>query len=244
MPVSIPCPGDLASITEVSTMPSLPDIDTLSGVANLSSFAGTIITVSLLRRCFDHVRATLTHGISYSFWDAHYQLDRAIRDGHEKLAPQQLATTQNTDVLSLMLQTKLAAVEIWLHETALAKVEQERLSEALAIEATTRCQAAAYKVVEAIKQGRTLPSLELNSFRQSSDFFVWPITMAIKALRMLDHKDSQLVTITHSDALLILSDTMREIVPPELIPAGLLEDMENSHGAEDGPEGRLRASSF
>ncbi|KAI9164032.1 Depudecin biosynthesis cluster-specific transcription activator DEP6 [Paramyrothecium foliicola] len=228
MPVRIPCPGDLSSVTEISNMPSLPNIDQLSNVATLSPFAGTIITVSLFRRCFDHVRASLARNPSYSFWDAHYKLDRAILDGREKLTAQQSTAAQDLpDVLSLTLQSNLAAVEIWLHETALAKVEHERLPDALAAAAATRCEAAAYQVVDAIKRGQSLPNGRLDSFRQSSDFFIWPATTAIKSLRMLVNKGGPQAAAMHSDALRVLADTMRELVPPELLPTGLLQETED-----------------
>ena len=233
--VPLPCPGELPDITEASNMPSLHQVSEFSENTYLSSFAGTIIMISLYRRCFDHIQSSLRQVPSYPFWDTHYRIDKSIKDCRNKLITQHLVCENPVDPLSLTLRMNLAAVEICLNEPAIAKVELEQLPISLSTEAMIRCQYAASDTVEALQLGQQLMGKQLEAFRQSSLFFIWPITMAIQAcFRMLTYEESDICT--HVNALRILSSSMRELVDADHIPSALLEKVDIKIDEEGRPD--------
>ncbi|KAL9122892.1 MAG: hypothetical protein Q9187_000563 [Circinaria calcarea] len=202
-----------------------PQVSELPENTYLSSFAGTIIMISLYRRCFDHIKSSLHQGPSYPFWVIHYRIDKSIRDCRSKLLTRYVVGQNADDPLSLTLRMNLAAVEVCLHEPAITKVEQEQLPTALSAEVIVRCQYATTDIVEAIQLGQHLMGKQLEAFRQSSLFFIWPITMAIQAcFRMLSYRENDISP--HVNSLRILSNSMRELIDAEHIPTALLKKVD------------------
>lgn len=237
--VPLPCPGELSNITEASNLPSLHQVSELPENTYLSSFAGTIIMISLYRRCFDHIKSSLRQTPSYPFWVTHYCIDKSIRDCRSNLLTRHLVGQNTDDPLSLTLRMNLAAVEICLNEPAIAKVEQEQLPTALSAEAIARCQHAATDILEAVQLGPQLMGKQLEAFRQSSLFFIWPITMAIQAcFRILSYGEND--NSTYINSLQMLSNSMRELIDAEHLPTALLEKVDNRIAEVERPEKRRK----
>ncbi|KAI0476270.1 hypothetical protein GGR56DRAFT_462407 [Xylariaceae sp. FL0804] len=249
IPVRLPCPGDVTHVQHDSNMPTLQQMDGLSTSPPISTFSAIILTVSLYRRVFEHVQLSHQEPLSsYPFWVTHYRLDRALLDCYAR-RPADLS-----GALALTLRTNMAAVELWLHSTALAKAELEpHLPLALCTEAVTRCASAAAAILAAVEQGQKLVGTERESHLQSSDFLIWPITMAMEAFRNLARRAEKEGAPedkreAHLDAAGILAMAIKELVPPELIPAGLLEENEAddrlSEASGVGRAKRRRTQSF
>ncbi|KAH7319621.1 hypothetical protein B0I35DRAFT_429421 [Stachybotrys elegans] len=269
IPVRLPDAADLSHITEESTMPSLQQVESLPLAPTLPPFAGTALVVSLYRRCCEHVRLSRqpTASSSYPFWVAHYRLDRAISDCRARISP------DYQGVLSITLWMNLAAVELWLHETALSKTEAEsHLPPTLRTEAVNRCGAAAACILKHVRQGQQFVGMQRESFRISNVFIMWPMTLAMTVYRSLARRrteqrersisigttpgDSVAGSIIsgggnaeHQDAVRILVRALQELIPPELIPAGALEELDDVAAGSDVEQGnkdnkRRRTHSF
>lgn len=126
------------------------------------------------------------------------------------------------DPLSSTTRMNLAAVEICLHEAAIAKVERDQLPDLLSSEAVSGCLNASGEILSSLQIGHLLSGQPSDSFRQSWPFMVWPITMAIQVyMRMIAQEEADIHK--HIESLRILSKSMRELVDPEHIPRKLLD---------------------
>lgn len=239
-------------------MPLLQHIEGLAPAVTLPPLAGTVFTGYLYRRLLEHVHLSHQHSqqhtsSSYPFWVTRYCLDRLLLDCRARTSREPPALEDR--VLYLTMQCNLAAVEMLLHSTALAKAETEsHLPSALRTEAATRCAAAAVRVYDVIVQGKQLGGTEMDGHRQSGEFFIWSITSAIAILRMQQTRarsEGLEPTNGYPDAIPVLTEALRELVPPDLIPDGVLDEpalvrgRERSDEAEDrdrGHEKRLRRS--
>lgn len=194
--------------------------------AQLSSFAGVIIIVSIYQRCFDHSQAWLQQP-SYAFWDAHYAIDRLIILCRDSLLASHISThnQETSDVLALLLRMSIGALEIKLHEVAWAKIEKEKLPSILTTEAISRCQAATTYILGAIQVGQQLKGSASETFRRASVFYAKTITKAIEScVWMIDHPENKVTT--HINVMRILSDSLRELVDPRHLRLGFLEQVE------------------
>ncbi|GFF69771.1 hypothetical protein CNMCM6069_004734 [Aspergillus lentulus] len=134
-------------------MPSMQHIEAwVSTEAAVSSFAGTLVMVSLYRRCIDHTMSQINH--PHAFWEAHYSIDKAINHYRGNLVSHHVNGDLSDDPRSLPLRRNLAAVVITLHETALIKVQKNKLPAFLAAKAITKCIAAATDIAMAVQLGQ------------------------------------------------------------------------------------------
>ncbi|KAI1780609.1 fungal-specific transcription factor domain-containing protein [Hypoxylon cercidicola] len=224
--VTLPCPCDLSSITEVNNMPSLQQVFDTSKNVPFSPFAGAIIVVYIYRRCFDHA-LTWFQESSYSFWDTHYTIDKAILQCRNSIIAHLLNTSSpaSKDILALILRMNLAGLEIKLHELAITKAEKDKLPTALITEAVLRCQSAAMEIVEGIRIGQRLTGVELEIFRHANLFYAKSMTKAIQAFMwMLNHLKNN--APTHINALRLLVGSMKELIDAKHLRPGLLEQVD------------------
>ncbi|KAH8886312.1 hypothetical protein GQ53DRAFT_845090 [Thozetella sp. PMI_491] len=257
--VRLPGTGDIAQIDQNSDMPLLQHIEGLAPAVTLPPLAGTVFTGYLYRRLLEHVHLSHQHSQqhtppSYPFWVTHYCLDRLLLDCRARTSREQPALKDR--VLYLTMQSNLAAVEMLLHGTALSKAETEsHLPAVLRTEAATRCAAAATRVYDVIIQGKQLGGTEIDSHRQSGEFFIWPITSAIAILRM-QQRQARAKGLEpangYPDAIHVLADALKELVPADLIPDSVLDEPtqvgtrerseEEAEGSDRGQNTRLRRS--
>lgn len=220
-------------------MPLLQQIEGLDPAVTLPPLAGTVFVGYLYRRLLEHVRLSNQQDTSpsYPFWVTHYSLDRLLLDCRGRTSHKQPSPEDR--VLHLTMQSNLAAIEMLLHDTALSKAETEPyLPAALSTEAASRRAAAAARVYHVIVQAKKLGGgTDMDAHRQSGEFFVWPITSAITILRMqrsgwLEGVDGDL----NPDAIYVLSEALKELVPIELIPDGVLDENTFDGEREEGED--------
>jgi hypothetical protein len=220
----------------------------------LPPLAGTVFTGYLYRRLLEHVHLSHQHGqqhtpSSYPFWVTHYCLDRLLLDCRARTSREPPAVEDRA--LYLTMQSNLAAVEMLLHGTALSKAETEsHLPTVLRTEAATRCAAAAARVYDVIVQGKQFGGAEMDGHRQSGEFFIWPITSAIAILRIQQTRARteglEPAANNYPNAIHVLVEALKELVPPDLIPDGVLDEpapvggRESSEGEAEGRDGGLK----
>lgn len=261
----LPGTGDLDKIHHDSDMPLLQHIEGLGPAVTLPPLAGTVFTGYLYRRLLEHVHHSHQQYVqwqqqqqlttpSYPFWVTHYYLDRLVVDCRTRTSREQPSAKDR--VLSLTMQSNLAAVEMLLHGTALSRAEAEpHLPQVLRTEAASRCAAAAMRVHDVVVRAKQLMPGEMDGHRQSGEFLNWPITSAISILRMQHQQQGkgqgQHQGKTSADGVVgpsavaaggdpepvrTLVGALKELVPNDLIPDGVLEQP-----GSDGLAGRERS---
>lgn len=220
-------------------MPNLQQVfETSPKSVPFSSFAGAVIVVYIYRRCFDHAQTWFSDP-SYSFWDTHYAVDKAILQCRNNIIAHLLNANgpANKDILALILRMNLAGLEIKLHELAITKAEKDKLPTALITEAILRCQSAAMEIVEGIRIGQRLTGGELEIFRQANLFYAKSMTKAIQAyMWMLNHLKSN--APTHINALRLLVSAMKELIDAKHLRPGLLEQVDAKVAEAERPKKR------
>jgi len=216
-------------------MPLLQHIEGLTPAVALSPLAGTVFIGYLYRRLLEHMRRSHQHDqASYPFWVTHYSLDRLLLDCRARTAVEPPASGDR--VLYLTMQSNLAAVEMLLHDTALTKAETEsHLPAALRTEAATRCAAAATHVYDIIVRAKQLGGTELAAHRQSGEFFIFPITSAITILRIQQRRSLEPGNV-NPEAIPLLVEALKGLVPADLIPDGVLDEQTSVAGSERSEE--------
>ncbi|KAK7739633.1 hypothetical protein SLS53_005600 [Cytospora paraplurivora] len=221
-------------------MPLLHHIEDLAPAVTLPPLAGTVFTGYLYRRLLEHVHLSQQQRTSpsYPFWVTHYSLDRLLLDCRARTSREQ--PTANDRVISLTMQSNLAAVEMLLHGTALSKAETEsHLPAVLRTDAATRCAAAAARVYDVVVQGKQLGGTERDGHLASGEFFNWPITSAISILRMQQGQAGAKglePANGYPDSIHVLAEALKELVPPDLIPDGVLDEPAPAGGRERSVE--------
>ncbi len=126
--------------------------------------------VSLHCRCLRHFQASYeqdqTDDLSYGFWLHHYQIDKALADYSTNLLGHLNAQARLDDPLALSLNMNLCAVNISLHEAAIAKAQKGKLPASLIVESENRCTAAAMEITGDVRLSQQLDSSKVRpSFR-------------------------------------------------------------------------------
>ncbi|KAI0529972.1 fungal-specific transcription factor domain-containing protein [Xylaria digitata] len=198
--IPLPSPLSLTSTAEGCNLPTLEQAFEIQEATNLSAFAGNIMVASIYRRCLDHM-TSWTQNLCF--------------DSHKADRP-----------LSIILRVNLAAVAIGLHETAIAKVENEQLPKSLWNEAATKCQSASQEIEEGMRCSMRLGAPESTIIRQSSVFYTWALTKAIAVqVKVLEHHQN--ITPARINGLRALTKLTRELTAPEHVSLKLLEQVDN-----------------
>lgn len=205
-------------------MPRLDQVFDLTETVLLSSFAANTLMISLYQRYFRHVESSYNER-SQGFWETHYAIDNAVEHCRATLLAPHMNGNSGNDPLAVGLRMNLDSIKINLHETALFRVEKDQLPENLATDANSKCAFAVTDIVRTVQVGLQLTGSRAVTFRQLSRFFVWPITTAIQVcFRMLYTGTGDFAS--YISFLRILSHAMKEIIDPDQIPPGLLENAE------------------
>ncbi|KAH8896137.1 hypothetical protein GQ53DRAFT_713853 [Thozetella sp. PMI_491] len=232
--IPLPSPSDYPdeSPNTYSTMkmPSMQQIyDSDSSVdVTLSGFAATSVMVCLYRRYIEHISSQLGDPnlfLPNTFWENHYAIDKAIAHCRNNCLRRHVDADGDSamDPRSLSMRMNLGAIEISLHETALARIREDKLPGVLAVEAASRCTLAAADIAKAVQLSRRLTGRQQEIFRQHDRSLVWPITAAIETcLMMLARKERDEMKPFIRNDIRILSSAMEDLVCPEHIRPGLL----------------------
>lgn len=205
-------------------MPRLDQVFELTETISLSSFAADNLMISLYQRYFRHAESSYNE-TSQGFWETHYAIDKLVEHCRTTLLAPHMNGNSGNDPLAIGLRMNLNTLKVNLHETALFRVERDQLPENLAIDANCKCAFAVTDIVRALQVGMQLTGSRAVTFRQLDRFFVWPITTAIQVcFRMLYNGKGEYAP--YIGFLRILSHAMKEIIDPDQIPPGLLENAE------------------
>jgi hypothetical protein len=192
-------------------MPSLLDASAGSG-PEITSYAGCVLMVELALRCFDHGQQREAPG----FWDSYCDLVKKIDDLFTILKPHLNTTSIREDPIAFSLYMNLRATEIFLHDSAITKNEEQALPSFMITESQKRATAAAFQICNAV--GLNLPSPRKgnsNIIMLQAIFIAWPLTMALKALyREFVHGDLHKTTngvVVSSKLLFAALDHIEEL---------------------------------
>ncbi|KAL6861998.1 fungal-specific transcription factor domain-containing protein [Trichoderma novae-zelandiae] len=219
--VLLPSPSEYPDYLN-EKMPDLQQVFELTETAPISSFAANAIVISLYQQYYSHIQSSYSQA-SHTFWETYYAIDKSINHCRTTLLAQHMNGSNHPP--SIALRMNLNTIKISLHETALIKVEKDKLPVSLAADAISQCVTAVDDIVKAIQLGMRLTGNKLETFRQLDRFLVWPITTSIQVcFRMLYNGEDDATPYINS--LRVLSNAMKELIDPEHIAPGLLEKAE------------------
>ncbi|KAF5706131.1 Zn2Cys6 DNA-binding transcription factor [Fusarium globosum] len=175
--IDLPSPGLLRSGLLTLKMPYLSDID-LEPSTEISSYAGCVLMVELALRCFDHGQKRNSEG----FWDGYCDLVKRTDVLFGMLKQHLNATSIREDPVAFSLYLNLRATEIFSHESAIARSEEQGLPPLMTAESQRRATAAAFQVSTAVRLNLPSPGKAENDIIMLQAIFIaWPLTMALKA---------------------------------------------------------------
>ncbi|KAL4796579.1 hypothetical protein BDV19DRAFT_360637 [Aspergillus venezuelensis] len=129
--VPLRCPGLLDRTFTPTPMPTLADSYSITNPSQcqLSEFASLVLLSALNRRCYHHAELSCRHKDSAKtakdFWTRHFSLQTLIEDRERLLAPNMTVQAVKTHPVSISSYVFLRGIDIYLHEAALVKVDQE-----------------------------------------------------------------------------------------------------------------------
>ncbi|KAI4955793.1 Depudecin biosynthesis cluster-specific transcription activator dep6 [Alternaria rosae] len=173
-------------------MPSVLGVGAESGL-EISSYAGCVLMVELALRCFDHGQQRDKPG----FWDDYCALVKKTSDLFILLKRHLNATSIREDPVAFSLYMNLRATEIFSHESAITKSEEQNLPPLMIIESQRRATAAAFQICSAVSLNLPSPQ-KANSdiIMLQAVFIAWPLTMALTALHRELANDGSKETMT------------------------------------------------
>nr|ART35018.1 putative Zn2Cys6 DNA-binding transcription factor [Fusarium sacchari] len=175
--INLPSPGLLRSDLVPLKMPYLSDID-LEPSTEISSYAGCVLMVELALRCFDHGQKRT----SESFWDGYCDLVKKTDALFGMLKRHLNAASIREDPVAFSLYLNLRATEIFSHESAIARSEEQGLPPLMTAESQRRVTAAAFQISTAVRLNLPSPGKAENDIIMLQAIFIaWPLTMALKA---------------------------------------------------------------
>ncbi|KAF5665733.1 hypothetical protein FCIRC_10437 [Fusarium circinatum] len=186
--INLPSPGLLRSDLVPLSMPYLSDIE-LEPSTEISSYAGCVLMVELALRCFDHGQKRT----SESFWDGYCDLVKKTDVLFGMLKRHLNATSIREDPVAFSLYLNLRATEIFSHESAIARSEEQGLPPLMTAESQRRATAAAFQISTAVRLNLPSPwKADSDIIMLQAIFIAWPLTMALKAFhRELMHGGSR-----------------------------------------------------
>ncbi|KAI1734292.1 fungal-specific transcription factor domain-containing protein [Xylaria scruposa] len=226
--ISVPLPNPCES-PDISApgchMPSLRQVFEISERPPLSTFAASVIMVSLYQRCFGHTQASIKES-SYSFWETHYLISKEISYCRENLLSEHFTGSSSDHGLSITMRMHVDTVDIMLHDLALTKAQNSGLPAGIVTESLSKCSLAATDIVLTAEMGQRLAGHDLERFRQLDSFLVWPITTAIQAcFRLLYSREAD--ASLYIKQLRMLAAAMRDLINPDNIPMDLLKKVDD-----------------
>lgn len=135
--------------------------------------------VDLALRCFDHGQERATAG----FWDGYCALVKTTDELFGMLKRHLNATSIREDPMAFSLYLNLRATEIFSHESAITRSEEQGLPPLMTAESQRRATAAAFQISSAVRLNVPSPwKADNDIFMLQALFIGWPLTMALKAL--------------------------------------------------------------
>nr|ART35030.1 putative Zn2Cys6 DNA-binding transcription factor [Fusarium verticillioides] len=176
--INLPSPGLLRSDLVPIKMPYVSDLE-LEPSTEISSYAGCVMMVELALCCFDHGQKRT----SETFWDGYCDLVKKTDVLFGMLKRHLNATSIREDPVAFSLYLNLRATEIFSHESAIARSEEQGLPRLMTAESQRRATAAAFQISTAVRLNLPSPGkTESDIIMLQAIFIAWPLTMALKAL--------------------------------------------------------------
>ncbi|GKT41338.1 depudecin biosynthesis cluster-specific transcription activator DEP6 [Colletotrichum spaethianum] len=117
------------------------------------------------------------------FWDGYCALVKATDELFGMLKRHLNATSIREDPVAFSLYLNLRATEIFSHESAIKKSEEQGLPPLMTTESQRRATAAAFQISSAVRLNLPSPwKANSNIITLQAIFTAWPLTMALKAL--------------------------------------------------------------
>ncbi|KAF4336885.1 hypothetical protein FBEOM_9265 [Fusarium beomiforme] len=211
--IRLPSPGLLTPELVPLKMPFLSDID-IEPMADISSYAGCVLMVELALNCFSHTEDCASNG----FWDGYCALVKKTDQLFGTLKEHLNATSIRNDPVAFSLYLNLRATEIFCHESAITRSQEQGLPPLMTAESQRRATAAAFQISTAVRLNLPSPGkFDSDIIRLQAIFIAWPLTMALKAFhRELVHGDSR--------------DTVNGVVASSRLLFAALDHIEESGG--------------
>ncbi|WQF87799.1 hypothetical protein CDEST_12813 [Colletotrichum destructivum] len=173
--------GQLTRCPELPNQPAMPRPAAIrSGAAKDAILVRScVLMVDLALRCFDHGQERATAG----FWDGYCALVKTTDELFGMLKRHLNATSIREDPVAFSLYLNLRATEIFSHESAITRSEEQGLPPLMTAESQRRATAAAFQISSAVRLNVPSPwKADNDIFMLQALFIGWPLTMALKAL--------------------------------------------------------------
>jgi hypothetical protein len=147
----LPSPGDLDADFKLASLSIIDQVQSISQVGLITPFCGLVLTVSVLRKVFEHTLQAAPTDKSESqwgspgFWDRHYSLLKLIRVRETLIEPMTLPRALYSDPVAFNVYLVFYAVKVKLYEAAIEEGERQDLPP------TTVAASEAQLIVNALK---------------------------------------------------------------------------------------------
>lgn len=202
--VALPSPGDLDADFKQASLPNIDQVQSISRPELLTPFSGLVLTVSILRKVFEHTeQAAATDRVesqwsSPGFWDRHYSLLKLIRIRETLIEPMTLPRALYSDPVAFNVYLVFHAVKVKLYEAAIQEGERQDLPPTTVAANEDQLIANALKIATAVRSSWGHQRFSCDNSSLSGAFVGWPLYIAIKALSrstLPDHKQSRAPTV-------------------------------------------------
>ncbi|KAF1934913.1 hypothetical protein EJ02DRAFT_416557 [Clathrospora elynae] len=202
--VALPSPGDLEPDFKLASLPIIDQVQSISSLDLLTPFCGLVLTVSVMRKVFEHTLQAAPADISESqwgspgFWDRHYSLLKLIRVRETLIEPMTLPRALHSDPVAFNVYLVFHAIKVKLYEAAFEEGERQDLPPTTVSASEDQLIANALKIATAVRSCWGHQRFSCDNSSLSGAFVGWPLYIAIKALSrstLPDQKQSRAPTI-------------------------------------------------
>ena len=131
--------------------------------ASLSFFAGLAAMTGLVGLCLKHLQAAQEDSArNYDFWVQHFEIDKVVAARSRFILEHTTEPSGPNDIRQILLHLNLCAVNIYLHEIAIAEVVKRSLPDSMTIESKNRCRASAVEIAAVLRQTQDLDHLNVS----------------------------------------------------------------------------------
>ena len=185
--VNLASPGELGPDFEDTHMPLLTENLALTPATHITSYSGLVLMATLSRQCMQHVmQSTAAESDSppfrSGFWDHHYALSQAINDRMTVLQAHLSTKASRADPAAFSLLVNLCALDLYLHEAAIAQADRQDLTPSVVAESRRRCSVNALKIASTIRISYPVSRRDGDILALQRTFIGWPLVMSMRAL--------------------------------------------------------------
>ena len=145
------------------------------------------------------------------FWDRHYALSQAINDRMTVLQAHLSAKASRADPAAFSLLVNLCALDLYLHEAAIAQADRQDLTPSVVAESRRRCSVNALKIASTIRISYPVSRRDGDILALQRTFIGWPLVMSMRALWRELRTATDLTADGVAGSLRFLSDVLDAI---------------------------------